>query len=345
LDVSLSQALHGFKYGLPTVMVVYGSSDRFALQLLEQAWRDEIKAIREQGECVRYEWPETSLRQATQEAYSGSLFGERMLVSVRGVDCLTTGYKGKLSEEEASALQSVVDEMPAHPIIFYTSGEKLDERRKVVKALQAASHVHMVSLTKQSEDDRRVLLERWLGRDLILTVPQRQELLRRTHGSLGGLYNEVEKLRLFAHSSGRVSDDDLDMLVVGDSQPDVFSLIRNLVNGDIVSAYTQYKAMPPTESTFGLLVLIARQFRLIAIVHDKTHGAMSDARLAGLTGVHPYAVKMAREQSRKTSIHSCLRFLGEVVEIEYAIKSGRIQEHLAMDLFFMKRLGEQGPAV
>lgn len=345
MDVSLSQALHGFKDGVRTVMVVYGSTDRFALHLLERAWREQMEAIGEQGECVHYDWPETSLRQAIQEAYSGSLFGERMLVSIRGVDCLTTGYKGKLSEEEAAALQAVVDEMPEHPMIFYTSGEKLDERRKIVKALQAASHVRMVSLTKQSEDDRRVLLERWMGRDLILTVPQRQEVLRRTQGSLGGLYNEVEKLKLFAHSSGRISDDDLAILVAGDSPPDVFSLIRSLVNGDIASAYTQYKAMPATESTFGLLALIARQFRLIAIVHDKTHRAMSDARLAGLTGVHPYAVKMAREQSRKTSIHSCLRFLGEVGEIEYAIKSGRIQEHLAMDLFFMKRLGEQGPAI
>jgi len=337
LDISLVRAVQEIKQGrVAGFYLLYGCNDLFSIKWMEtelhRRSRQEDLAV-----VVRY-YPVDQLAQALGEAYTGSLFGPSPIVSIREAECLTTTFKGKMAQDEILALQWLIDEPPAQPVVISCKGEKLDERKKVIKALLASPHARMIAAGKHTSEERRVILREQLSGQSFLTKSQEDYVLLQSGSSLDRLTSEAQKLLLYAGERRAITDEELHVLVAHDADSDVFAMIRLVVTGNSGAAYRMYQETQASESAFGLMALLARQYRLLAQVQDKMIAALPDTRVATLCGVHPYAVKVAREQAKSLSYAQCVLSLVELADLEYAIKSGQLNEQTAMDLFFLRRM-------
>lgn len=117
----------------------------------------------------------------------------------------------------------------------------------------------------------------------------------------------------------------------------MFHVIRLAIEGRSLEAHQVFHELSSSESSFALLSLLSRQYRLIARVSDLRDRMQSDRELAAKLGVHPYACKVAREQSKFITAKQCRERLVEIAELEYKIKSGQVSEQIAIDWWFLRK--------
>lgn len=328
------------------IFVIHGAADSFAAKWLAGVLADAAEAAGDSGAADALDTGETAVERVSvraegvagviAKAYSASLFSLRRVLLAMEFDILTTAHKGKLTAEEETALALLLGERPICPVVLATSGERLDERRRQVKAMHGTEHFVMVDLAKATRSDLEWLADQWLG-DCRLSSAQKDRLLECCAGSMGRLYSESAKLLACAGGRGTVTDAEFDLLVTDASAGDLFAVVRHAAQGDWLQAYEQWRHFGAMHSIWPLVGLLSRQFRLVARMHDAAPG-MTDAVLAQTLGVHPYACKVAREQARKTTRRDCLLRLRELAELEFNIKSGSVQERTALDFWFLERI-------
>ena len=328
------------------VFVIHGAADSFAAQWLAEvlahasdaaggiAAPDADKTVVERA-STRAE----GVAGALARAYSATLFSVRRVLLIADFDVLTPVHKGKLTDEDEAALALLLVEAPEHPVVLATSGDRLDERRRQVKAMHGAGHCVVVDLAKPTRPDLEWLAGQWLG-DCRLSPAQMNRLLERCAGSMGRLYSESAKLAAYAGGGGAVPDAEFELLVTDASAGDLFAVVRCAAQGDWSEAYEQWRRCGPMQSIWPLVALLSRQFRLVARMHDAAPGT-ADTVLAQALGVHPYACKVAREQARKTARSECVRRLQELTALEFDVKSGAVQERTALDFWFLERISRR----
>ena len=327
------------------IFIIHGAADSFAAQWLAEVLAHAADGTVD-GAAVAADGVKTVVERVSTRAegvagviaraYSATLFSMRRVLLIADFDVLTPTHKGKLTAEDEAALALLLDEPPVHPVVLATSGDRLDERRRQVKAMRGVEHCVMVDMAKPARSDLEWLAGQWLA-DCRLSPGQVNRLLERCEGSMGRLYGESAKLAAYAGGRGAVPDAEFDLLVTDASVGDLFAVVRYAAQGDWPQAYEQWRHFGTTQSIWPLVALLSRQFRLVARIHDAAAGT-ADTVLAQALGVHPYACKVAREQARMTTRRDCLQRLNELAELEFNVKSGSVQERTALDFWFLERL-------
>jgi DNA polymerase-3 subunit delta len=86
------------------------------------------------------------------------------------------------------------------------------------------------------------------------------------------------------------------------------------------------------EEPIRLLALLARQFRIIFQVKQLKDSGYTQGEMAKRLRLHPYAVKVALGQAKAFEKPELLRILNEMAEADYAMKTGRMDKKLALEL-------------
>ncbi|WKB36893.1 hypothetical protein QS257_08610 [Terrilactibacillus sp. S3-3] len=86
------------------------------------------------------------------------------------------------------------------------------------------------------------------------------------------------------------------------------------------------------EEPIKLLALIARQLRIVYQVGHYRKAGYTQQNIAGKIGVHPYAVKLAAEQTKFYSQEVLKAALSKCAETDFQMKIGAIDKTLALEL-------------
>src|SRR5690606_8732229 len=109
-------------------------------------------------------------------------------------------------------------------LVFLVHSEKLDERRKVVKALKEADALLAFQELDGTELVRWVL-RRVSGQGRTIAEPAAERLIHRMGSNLQTLSQETDKLCLHVGPGGSIEVDHIDKLTVPTLEEDVFALI------------------------------------------------------------------------------------------------------------------------
>lgn len=337
MEISLWQAIQEIRSGRwADVYAVYADSGDggrwIADTILERA-----------GNATRLDCRDENLRDAMGKPWEADLFGVRHLVVCPNADFLaSSGQRRSGNDEWTQWINALLDEPPLMPVVLVAAAERLDQRRSAVKRLLESPRARVVHSSKMRRDEWRALAQDALGAGIRLEAPQWDEVLRRTGESLGILRAEMDKLRTYAGQRSSVDPGELDALLTHNEAVDVFEISRLLFSGRVAEACSWVIRRPP-DSAFSFFALLARQYRIIAAV--KAAPGRSDADLSAELGVHPYACKVAREQGKKVPEKVCARQVRILEGLEHAVKSGRLSEQAALDLFFLRLLTEEAEGI
>ena len=307
--------------------------------LCEKKINDLLKEHQiEAFDVISYDMKEATVQEAIFDLQTVAFLSNKKAVIIRNPSFLT----GKESKGDPAHDINVLIKFLEHPVtenilIIYAPYDKLDERKKVVKLLKKQSEVFTFEV--YSEQSLKQWAEKKLKEQGIQCHPQAIELLiKLTHAKIDVLYNEIEKITLyFINESSKVlSVDVVELLVARQLEDNVFRLTEALVQRKIKDAYLIYEdLMTQNEEPFKLLILIANQFRLMSQVIGLSKQGYREADIAKTLNVHPYRVKLIHGQSHRFEQETISKYLYQLSEIDYKIKTGMLQKELALEMFIL----------
>ncbi|MFD2612694.1 DNA polymerase III subunit delta [Paenibacillus gansuensis] len=285
----------------------------------------------------KFELSETRLDDVLDDAETPPFLAPRKVVVAKDA-VFFTGAKdsSKVEHRVDRLLEYIAKPSESSVIVFTVSADKLDERKKIVKQLkerggvvpfQPLSAEELVQWVMRRAEKLKCRMDRTSADRLILNAGT----------SLQALSREMEKLSLFVGEGGAVTEEVIESMVVRTTEQNVFLLIEEIAQLRVQRAMSIfYDLLKQREEPIKLIALIARQFRIILQVKELTHQGYSQQQSASQLALHPYAVKIAAEQGRRFETKRLAGILSELAELDYRMKSGKIDKVLGLELFLLR---------
>ncbi|KAF9120091.1 hypothetical protein BGX30_003381 [Mortierella sp. GBA39] len=311
------------------VYLLYGT-EKYQMNEFTSLMEDQLLQKEERDfAIVHYDLADTPIQEVVEEAEMIPFMVQRKLIF----------DSGKVEHRMESLLEYIGNPAEYSVLIFLVNNEKLDERKKVVKAVKSAGTV--LSFMPMGSDELLRWIEKKAKQRECSFAPGAAEMLVRNAGTqLQTLAAEVDKLCLYAGSGGTVTTDIVDRLVARSTEQNVFALVEEIANLRLDQALgIFYELLKQKEEPIKIAALIARQFRIILQVKDLGGQSYSQQQIASQLGLHPYAVKIAGEQARKFQPNQLKAILSRLGDLDYQMKTGAIDKVLGLELFLLRLAG------
>ena len=166
-----------------------------------------------------------------------------------------------------------------------------------------------------------------------ITPPAIQAIAEMVGSDLWTLDRELEKLSLYA--SGReITEPDVRALVPYAQEANIFAAVDSIVDGrpgDALRLMSQL--MQEGREPLYVIAMIERQLRLIALARDLTERGIVQPELGRRMGTNSdFVVRKTLGQARRMSLHEISRKYQRVLESDLAIKQGRLEPAVSLEL-------------
>lgn len=253
-------------------------------------------------------------------------FAERRLILVED-----SGFFKSASD----ALVQYLPSMPDTTILLFVETE-VDKRNRLYKKVKDMGYA--AELNRQDSDQ----LARWAGG--ILTREQKKITKHTMELFLSMAGDDMENIRmelekLISYTLGREVITDEDVLAVCTVQVTnrIFEMVSAIVNRQPRKAMDLYEdLLTLKEPPMRILFLIARQFNQLLQVKDLMGKGMDKGTIASKLKMQPFVVGKTMPQARQFGREQILSYVEFCVETEEAVKSGRLQDRLAVELLITR---------
>jgi DNA polymerase III subunit delta len=240
-------------------------------------------------------------------------------------------------EQRIQLLEEYVNSpSPSAIIVIVVNAEKLDDRKKITKLLRKEAEVYEASLT-----DEKSLL-RWIDNQLEpLQVKIEDEaaltLLHYARNSITLLVQEVNKMAMYVGRGGIIDNESVLLLSSKTIEDNIFELIDYVVQKNVSAAMLIFHdLLKLNEEPIKILSLLTSQFRLLYQVKDLSERGYGQHQIASHLKIHSYRVKLALQKVSLFTFEFLKNTIEELAEIDYSIKTGKIDKKLALELFILK---------
>lgn len=320
------------------IHVVHGEVEelieRETEQLTEKYLGDEPK---DDFNYVRYNLYETPLNTVLEDAMTLPFFSDKKVVVVQN-SFIFTGEKPPkdITVHTESLLKFIENYDGTALIIFQVNALKLDERKKVVKALKKVGQIKKIEQMTEQE------MQQWIHHYLNASYKEIKQDALEILINLTGIHyrlikQEIDKLLLFIGDRPTINKDDVQTIVNRSLEQNVFLLTDYIQKGQKDKAIALVKDLIQLkEEPIKLLALITSNYRLYYQSKILNQKGYSGQQIAKTVGVHPYRVKLALNQARKYDLETLLSIMNDCAETDYQLKSSYMDKVLILELFIMR---------
>lgn len=273
-----------------------------------------------------YEGKGINVKEIIDLAETLPFFAERRLIIMED-----TGFFKNATPELADYLK----EMPESTAMIFVESE-VDKRGKLYKAVQSKGRA--IELGRQDEST----LLRWIAGTVKREGKQISEatirhFLMKVGTDMENIQKELEKLFCYTLEQNAITIEDVETICTTQITNQIFDMVNAVADKKQRKALDHYyDLIALKEPPMRILFLLARQFKLLLEVKvlDKQGFVRKD--IASKTGLHPFVVGKYQEQAKSFSQKELRAILEESVDIEEAVKTGRLTDTLGVELFIMK---------
>lgn len=163
--------------------------------------------------------------------------------------------------------------------------------------------------------------------------PKALDLLIEYIGSdLWKMNNEILKLINYKNRK-IINKEDIEFLIRSRIETDIFKTIDALAGKNKKQALDLlHKHLEKGDSPLYLISMINYQFRNLLIIKDLIEKSKPYNIILKTSGLHPFVVKKSYYQSQKFSFQELKKIYQKIFEIDFSIKTGRIEPGAGLDL-------------
>ncbi|GAB5616384.1 DNA polymerase III subunit delta [Faecalimonas canis] len=297
---------------------------------LKKQYKDRLtKALISEEDTMNYAYYEgkgIDVREIIDLAETMPFFSERRLIVIEN-----SGFFKNATPELAEYMKDI----PETTYFVFVETE-LDKRSKLFKAVKDKGRI--VELARQDEKT----LARWIYGNVKKEGKQITEssiyyLLSKCGTDMENLQKEMEKLFCYTLDKEVIQIEDIDAICTTQITNEIFDMVNAVAEKKQKRALDRYyDLLALKEPAMRILYLLSRQFRLLMEVKEMTGQGYDKKSIASKSGLHPFAVGKYIEQSRRFSKKELRNILEDSVDIEERVKTGRLQDVLAVELFIVK---------
>jgi DNA polymerase-3 subunit delta len=301
---------------------------------LRRQYRDKLKnalcAPDDNMNNHYYEGKNVPIGEIIDLAETLPFFAERRVIFIENSGLFKSG-----GEQMAEYLNGQND-----TTVFIFVESEVDKRSKLYKAV--GSNGSVVEFTAQDENT----LKRWvagiLGREgKKITESTVQLFLTKTGTDMENIYMELEKLICYCMDKEVVTAEDVEAVCTVRISNHIFEMVDAIADKrskDALQLY--YDLLALKEPPMRILFLIARQCNILLQVKEMKGKGISNKDMAAAVGVPAFALNKYMAQAGKFKSAVLKEAVVKCVEAEEAVKTGRMNDVMSVELLIMGVFGE-----
>lgn len=279
----------------------------------------------------KFDGGSASPSQVVNAANTLPVFAEKRLVVVTNVPWFSAAKGGgeESQNSEMTTLMAYLENPSPTTCLVLVAGEKVDGKRKTVKAIKKSGQVIEFTSLK-GMDLNKWMEKRFKEKGKKADRGALDYLAVAVGNNMSALDQEIDKAVLFAHPKTEVSLQDVTETVSKSSNLTVFNLVDAVSKKDSASAVLQLRELVQNgEAEIKILALLARQMRILLQIKSLSGKGWGESQIASDLGLHPFVVKKGLQQNKNFSIEELIKALEILLETDVKSKTGK-GEHLAL---------------
>jgi DNA polymerase-3 subunit delta len=149
--------------------------------------------------------------------------------------------------------------------------------------------------------------------------------------------NELDKLVAYTHERNVITTEDVEQVCITQTTNKIFEMVNAIAEGNQKKALEYYEdLLALKEPPMRILFLIARQFNQLYEVKLLGKEGMSSSEIAKQAGIVPFAMKKYQAQAKSFTEEKLREAVEECVAAEEAVKTGEMNDRLAVELIIIK---------
>ncbi len=313
-----------------TAYLLYGEE-----AYLKQQYKNKLKhALWQEGDTMNaafYQGKDINPKELIDLAETMPFFADHRLILVED----SGFFKGGVE-----ALEEYMAQIPETTTFIFVESV-VDKRSRMYKMLK--EHGRIVEFAAQNEE----LLTRWLlGRlkreNKNITKAAMQEFFDRVGMDMGTLDREMEKLLCYCMDQEVIDLSDVEAVCPQAVTNQIFDMVSAIIEcrrKDALEMY--YDLLALKEPPMRILFLITRQYNILLQLKDLKRRGTSNHEMAKAAGIPSFAVGRSLTQASRLSIDSIKKILTYSVEMEEAVKTGQMNDQIAVELVIMEASRER----
>lgn len=260
-----------------------------------------------------------------------SLLGEERMVIISNPEFLKSTYKNINIVEKF--INYFENENP-DTILLILCDSELDYRVKINTILKAKAQIKRIAAI---EGDN---LADWITGKLKeegykIDPTAVVELIERTNSDIMHINNELEKLKLY-QTDKNITYNTVRLLVSRNLEDNIFNLLNAFVANDKKTLFAIYEDfMALNEDEMRIISAITNKIEEILYTKVLVNQRASKDEIAAYFKVKPGRAYYMMEASRKISEASLKSLIERITDLDYKIKSGKIDKKLGLQLFIL----------
>ena len=225
--------------------------------------------------------------------------------------------------------------MPDTTCLIFVESE-VDKRSKLFKKVKDMGYA--AELARQDASQ----LAKWAGTLLAregkkITGRTMELFLSMTGDDMEHIRMELEKLISYTAGRDVITDEDVKAICTVQVTNKIFDMVAAIVNRQTKKAMDLYEdLLTLKEPPMRILFLIARQFNQLLQVKELMEKGMDRGAIASKLKIQPFVVGKAIPQTKQFTREQILSYVNLCVDMEEAVKRGRLQDRLAVELLITK---------
>lgn len=281
-----------------------------------------------------YDLKEAYLSEALEDAQTPSFFGGNKVIVLKSCAFLTA-QKEKIVQEIEPLFDYIEDPAPFTTIIFIAPYEKLDERKKITKALK--KHVELVDCQPLEVNNLDGWIKEQFSSNIVITNDAIDSLKQLVGNNLSILKLECEKLQLFIGEEGEINSDIVGMMVAKSVEQNVFSLIEKIAARQTTEAMKiLHELLYVGEEPIKVVALLASQFRLLFQIKLLSNDSYSNNQIASAVGVSPGRVFYGQKQANHFHLNELKEAIRLIAETDFHMKTGQGEKVLLLEMLILQ---------
>ena len=276
----------------------------------------------------QFEGKGLDLKEIISLADTMPFFGERRLILLEDSG-LFKGGGGEL-------LVEYLPGMPDTSVMVFVESE-VDKRSRMYKKVKELGYG-----AEMARQDARQLAS-WAGGILAkegkkITGRTMELFLGKTGDDMENIRMELEKLIGYTMGRDVITDQDVEEICAVRVTNKIFDMVAAIVTRRTRAAMDLYEdLLTLREPPMRILFLIARQFNQILQVKELMAQGMDRGSIASRLKMQPFVVGKVMPQARSFSREQILSYVELCVDAEEAVKTGRLNDRLAVELLITRQ--------
>lgn len=276
-----------------------------------------------------FEGKKTDITKIFDAIQTFPFLSEKRLVVIKDSGLFVSGRK-----EDTDAMADFLKEIPSSTCILFSEDE-IDKRNKLYKSLQKEGYI--VEMNGLSEKD----LIAWLKREFKKSGLQIEQavavsMLRMVGTDMENLSQEMRKVMAYKAGETLVTHEDIMKICSQSFESRIFDMVDAVGNQKHQEALAIYRQLlHMKESPIMILSMMIRQFRMIYQCKLLLDEGRTISDISQRTEIREFIVRECLKQGKNFSNALLEDALKECLDIDVAIKTGKLTPELAVELLIL----------